>query len=207
MRRLVPPLTFLLLLAVLLPARLEAQGGPPRLSGPEKRQLSAIAREPIAAVLEDRAPRQPTVGQRLLAQQPVCVSMYLDGKLVARSWELEMPGPLSVQVSALAASLLTGPGYGAAPDLTDLARVKIGVSVFYRPFRQIKDDSELEEGHGVVVLNGFRVGVAVPLDVAPGSKPADLLSFASGVGGMRPGGWLLPESSLLSAVVDDEREK
>jgi hypothetical protein len=82
----------------------------------------------------------------------------------------------------------------------------MGVHVFYR-FRQIKDETELVEGEGVVVLNGFKEGVGVPSDLPPGSKATDLLSFASEVGGLRPAGWMIPESSLLAALVDDEREK
>jgi hypothetical protein len=196
----------ILILLGLQAKALEAQGGPSRLSGPEKRQLAAIAREPIAAAIEMRPMREPQVSQRLMAAQPVAVSIYLDGKLLARSWELARPGPLAAQTSSLAASLLTSPNYGKPPDASALPNVKVGVSVFYR-FRQIKDDTELEEGEGAVVMSGFREGVAVPADLPPGHKPGDLLSLASEVGGMRPGAWLLPEAAILAAQADDEREK
>jgi hypothetical protein len=196
----------LTLFAPALVTSLEAQGAPARLSGVEKRQLLAIAKEPLLSAIESRPPREPAVGQRLNIPQPVAVSMYLDGKLIARSWELARPGPLVVQVSSLAAALLTGPNYGNVPDPGILSQVKIGVSVFYR-FREIKDDRDLGGGEGVVVMSGFREGVGVPQDVPEGAKPADLLSFASVVGGMRPGTWMLPESTLLSGTVDDEREE
>jgi hypothetical protein len=131
--------------------------------------------------------------------------MYLDGKLIARSFELARPGPLAAQISALAASLLDSPDYGTPPAAGDLAKVKMGFCVFYQ-WREIKDDSELREGEGAAVVSGFREGVASPAD-APSGKASDILSFAAQVGGMRPGAWLLPEATILASVVDDEREK
>jgi AMMECR1 domain-containing protein len=132
--------------------------------------------------------------------------MYLDGKLIARAWELARPGALTSQVSSLSASLLFSPKYGAPPAPEDLDKVKMGVTVFYR-FHEIKDETELNEGEGVVVMNGFKEGVGVPGDIEEGGKATELLGFASVVGGMREGAWLLPESTILAATVDDEREK
>jgi hypothetical protein len=129
--------------------------------------------------------------------------MYLDGKLLARSWELARPGPLAGQAMLLSASMLDSPNYGNAPDPAVLSRVKVGVGVFYR-FKEIKDETGLGDGEGVVVMNGFKEGVALPNDLPQGYKPQELLSFASQTGGMRPGAWLLPEATLLCAVVDEE---
>jgi hypothetical protein len=139
-----------------------------------------------------------------MASQAVAVSLYLDGRLLARSWELARPGPLAAQAMLLGASLLQSPDYGTPPGPDDLARVTVGVSVFYR-FREIKDEGDLSGGDGVVVINGFKEGVAVPGDVDSPGDPTAILSFASEVAGMRPGAWMLPGTSLLAAQVDEER--
>ncbi|MDR1167161.1 MAG: hypothetical protein LBO66_15075 [Deltaproteobacteria bacterium] len=190
-----------------LSAPLGAQEGSlRRLTGPEKAQLLAIAREPLDASLEGRPIRDPTVGDRLLAVHPLLVSLYLEGKLVARCFELQRPGPLAIQAMSLAARLLESPQYGAAPDPAVLPGAKIAVAILGR-FKEIESDLDLREGEGVVVLSGFKEGVAVWGDLAPGQGAKDLLSLASVVAGMRPGGWLTPSATLLSAPADEARER
>jgi hypothetical protein len=195
-------------LSAALPAGALAQGQgvrPGRLTGLEKQQLLAIAAEPVAAVREGREPRVPQVTGTLAASLPLAVSLYLDGKLIARHWEIQRPGPLASSALILAAQALSQPRWGAAPRSTDIPRVKCGILVLHG-FVEIRDDTELPEGYGAVVMNGFKEGVAGPMDADPGAKASAVLSFASEMAGMRPGGWLVPESALFASPADEARE-
>jgi hypothetical protein len=176
-----------------------------RLSGLEKNQLLAIAAEPLAAIREGREPRLPEAAGALSAPLPLAVSLFLDGKLIARHWEIRSPGPLAASAMALTAQALTSPKWGAPPAAEDIPRVRCGILVMHG-FVEIKDDSELPADHGAVVMNGFKEGVAGPMDVLPGARPAEILSFASEMAGMRPGGWLVPESVLFASPADEARE-
>ncbi|MDR1314438.1 MAG: hypothetical protein LBQ12_12310 [Deltaproteobacteria bacterium] len=176
-----------------------------RLTGLEKQQLLSIAAEPVAALREGREPRVPQVTGTLAASLPLVVSLYLDGKLVARHWEIQRPGPLASSAMILSAQALAQPRWGKAPLPTDAPRLKCGILVMHG-FVEIKDDSELPDGYGAVVMNGFKEGVAGPMDVDPGAKPSAVLSFASEIAGMRPGGWLVPESALFASPADEARE-
>ncbi|MDR2611282.1 MAG: hypothetical protein LBG06_00015 [Deltaproteobacteria bacterium] len=182
----------------------QTRGG--RLSGLEKQQLLAIAAEPLAAIREGREPRMPQVSGNLAASLPLAVSLYLDGELVARSWEIKRPGPLAASAMALAARALTGPSWGSPTAAADVPRLKAGILVLHG-FIQIKDDTQLPDGHGAVVMNGFKEGVAGPMDAPPGAKPSEILSFASRMAGMRPGGWMIPESTLFASPADEAREE
>jgi hypothetical protein len=107
---------------------------------------------------------------------------------------------------ALVSQALSAPKWGTPPAAVDVPRVKVGILVLHG-FVAIKDDSELPEGHGAVVMNGFQEGVAGPMDAPDGQKPADILSFASRMAGMRPGGWLIPETALFASPADEAREQ
>jgi hypothetical protein len=177
-----------------------------RLNGLEKQQLLAIAREPLSAIAEGREPRTPQASGTLTASLPLAVSLYLDGKLIARSWEIQRPGPLAESAMALAARALSSPKWGAPPATVDVPRVKAGITVLHG-FVEIKDDKELPGGYGAVVMNGFKEGVAGPMDVMPGAPGSAILAFASEMAGMRPGGWLVPETALFASPADEAREE
>jgi hypothetical protein len=159
----------------------------------------------VAAIREGREPRSPQVTGTLAASLPLAVSLYLDGKLVARHWEIQRPGPLAPSAIILAAQALSQPRWGAAPKSTDVPRVKVGILVMHG-FVEIKDDAELPPGHGAVVMNGFKEGLAGPMDVDPEAKSSAILSFASEMAGMRPGGWMVPGSTLFASPADEARE-
>jgi hypothetical protein len=183
-----------------------AQAGPGRLTGLEKQHLLAIAAEPVAALREGRPPRAPQVSGALTRSLPLAVSLYLDGRLISRHWEIRQPGPLSQSAMLLAAQALSNPRWGVAPTPADAPRLKAGITVLHG-FFEIKDDNSLPEGHGVVVMNGFKEGLAGPMDVAEGAGPSELLAFASQIAGMRPGGWLVPETVIFASPADEAREE
>ncbi|MDR2352167.1 MAG: hypothetical protein LBF22_03235 [Deltaproteobacteria bacterium] len=197
------PLLGLLVFILAFATPLWAQMG--NLGGPEKKQLLAIAREPITAALEGRSPRSPSVGPALQAAHPLVVSFYLDGKLYARGFELENPGPLFAQAMALTVKLLNEPNWGTTPPPEILPQLKIGLAVLHR-FLEIPDDKALNDMESVIILNGFNIGVAVPSDLPPGGTKKDLFTQASLVAGLRPGAWLLPDSTLISSPTIEAME-
>jgi hypothetical protein len=177
-----------------------------KFTGPEKLELIAIAREPVAAAFEGRAPRSPLPNPKYNRAYPLVVSLFLNGELVARSWEIQRPAPLIDSLPSLVSQVLTDPKYGRVITPEEEESVKFGVGVFSR-FEQIQDDKGVKQGDGVVVLVGFKEGVALPSDVPTGAAAADLLSRASEIGNMRKGGWLLPNASIFRAYVDEVIEK
>jgi hypothetical protein len=189
-----------------LPLDLEAQGGGIALTGPEKKQLLAIAREPLSAALEGRPVLTPNVGQRLMVRKPVVVSLFLDGKLIARSWEIKEYGPLATQIMGLSSLFLSSPQFGRIPEPEELSRGKIHLAILGR-FNQVPDDKAVGEGEGVVILNGFKEGVATPMDIPPGGSIQDMLRIASEIAGLRPNAWLLPETSILTSPADEALEE
>ncbi|MDR2461030.1 MAG: hypothetical protein LBE38_09690 [Deltaproteobacteria bacterium] len=195
-------LILILSLFVISSEPLFAQG---RLSGPEKLSLLAIAREPLSSAFESRAPRIPDVGPRLRENRPVVVSLYLDGQLVARSWVLERPGPLVDELINLSTTILSEPMWGRVLTAEEHERVQFGVGVLSR-FTEIPDEKAWQEGQAVVVMRGFKTGLALPGDLPVGTSAFDLFSFASEMGGMRKGTWLLDDSSLFTSPADEVRE-
>jgi hypothetical protein len=175
----------------------------PPLTGAEKRVLWLIAKEAVTAALEDRASREATVEPRLSLPQPMVVSIYLDGKLRARTWRLKDSQPLYLEARDLTKEALTKPKVGQG-DLSpeELARAEVSAAVLGE-YVQVKDDTEVPPQSGVVIFNGFKEGLALPGD-APSGSAADLLTFACEQAGLRPKIWLLPEVTTIFAVKVDE---
>jgi hypothetical protein len=208
-------LTFILLAAWAVP--LQAQPAPapvlppgqqaPPLTGPEKRVLWLIAKEAVTAALEDRASREATVDARLSLPQPMVVSIYVDGKLRARTWRLKDSPPLYLEARDLTKEALTRPKIGEgnlSPE--ELARAEVSAAVLGE-YTQVKDDTEVPSGSGVIVYSGFKEGLALPGDVSSSESAADLLSYACEQAGLRPKIWLLPEvATIFAAKVEDIRE-
>jgi hypothetical protein len=208
-------LTFILLAVFAVP--LQAQPAPapglapgqqaPPLTGPEKRVLWLIAKEAVTAALEDRASREATVEARLSLPQPMVVSIYLDGKLRARTWRLKDSQPLYLEARDLTHEALTRPKVGQgnlSPE--DLARAEVSAAVFGE-YTQVKDDTEVPPGSGVIVFSGFKDGLALPGDVSSSESAADLLTYACEQAGLRPKVWLLPQvATIFAAKVEEIRE-
>ncbi|MDR2349231.1 MAG: hypothetical protein LBF41_01225 [Deltaproteobacteria bacterium] len=197
-------LVLVLFLVLLAPANLFAKSA--FFTNPEKLELLSVAREAMTASFEGRTPRPAPANPKYSISRPVAVSIFLDGKLVARTWEIERPGPLATEIPALVSRALSDPKQGRPVTDEEIARAKLGVGVFGR-FEQIENEKAVKEGDGVAVLVGFKEGVALPGDLPAGSKAFDLLSLAAVAGGMREGGWLLPDASLFRAEADEAREK
>ena len=184
-----------------------AQGasGAAELKSQDKRVLLLIAREAVAAALENRPSREARVGSGLQAARPLVVSLYVDGQPRARAWKLKNPRPLYLEARDLVAAALAQPKISDRP-LTpeELARAKVGLAVLGR-YTQAKDETEVPPRAAVIVYHGFTEWLALPGDVDSG-RAADLLSHACGQAGLRPQVWLLPSTVIFSAPADEIRE-
>jgi AMMECR1 domain-containing protein len=201
-------IVFLLLLKSSL---LLAQAAPPpasslpALTGQQKRILLLIAREALNAALENRAPREPRVGPRLEVSQPMVVSLYVDKKLRSRAWKLKSTLPLYQEASALTAAAISRPAGNFAPlRPEELARAEISLAVLTN-YSRANDDREVPPRAAVIIYNGFTEHLALPGDIES-NKAADLLSHACQEAGLRPQAWLLPETVIFSARVEELRE-
>ena len=202
---------FLLILS--LPASLWAQtpGGEglvklPLLSGPQRKTLLLIAREAVDAALETRASREATVDARLRVPQPLAVSIYVDGRLRARSWRLKPYQPLYLDARDVTYEAINRPRDKDSPlTPAELARAQIGLAVLSGYTRAL-DDRDVPPRSAVIVLSGFTEAVGLPGDVASDSI-ADLLSHACERAGLRPRIWLLPQTTIFYAQVDGAREE
>ncbi|MDR3204947.1 MAG: hypothetical protein LBV23_09445 [Deltaproteobacteria bacterium] len=182
---------------------------PTRLNSREKNYLMLLAKEPLKAQLEGREPRTPRDNpamKRLDIAQPMVVTLYLNNEPVARVWELRSPGPIATSALALGAKVLSAPDIGRVLTIEELAKAKMGFAVF-EPLEEIKSDNDLKAGQGAVVINGFTFGVGLPGDMPKKFKPAELLSKACQLSGLRPGAWLTDKTVIFAALVDEEIEK
>ncbi|MDR1044011.1 MAG: AMMECR1 domain-containing protein [Candidatus Adiutrix sp.] len=178
---------------------------PPPLSGPQKHTLLQIARESIQAALEARGAREAQVEPRLTWPQPMVVSLYVDGRLRARAWRLKGFRPLYLEARDLTFEAVAKPKISAQPfSPEELGRAEISLSVL-GGFTQVNDDREVPRGAAVIIYNGFTEWPALPEDVAS-DQAADLLTFACEQAGLRPHAWLLPQTTIFTATVEQSRE-
>ena len=197
------PVLIIILLFLLRPAAAEGQTatGWPELKGQEKRILLLIAREALAAFLENRPSREARVDPRLQAAQPVVVSLSVDGRLRARAWKLKNHLPLYLEARDLVQASLAEPKVSDQPlKPEELARARISLAVLGR-FQRAKDETEIPPRSAVIIYNGFKEWLALPDDV-PGGSAADLLSYACGQAGLRPQVWLLPSTTIFYASAE-----
>jgi hypothetical protein len=189
-------------------------GLPPirRLSGQELNYLMKVAREPLNALIEERPIREfkdsaapGAINQSL----PMAVTLWLNGQILARAWEIRQPQPLMAGTLSLANKVLNNPDQGRAPTIEEWRDLKVGIAVLHRLAEAI-DDKEVKAGQAVVILDGFTIGLGLPKDMpGPKDKPfkyenSDLLSKACEMAGLRPGAWLLPDKlTILAADVDE----
>ena len=178
----------------------------PRLTGPQKRTLLLIAREAVDASAEGRSSREATVEARLSVPQSLVVSIYVDGRLRGRAWSLKGGLPLYLGVKALAYEAIKGSRDGQPPLTVDeLVKAKVAVAVLSN-YVKAADDREVPPGSAVVIYNGFTEGLALPDDIESGKAAADLLSRACQDAGLRPNVWLLPQTTIYSAAVEQTSE-
>ncbi|MDR0882281.1 MAG: hypothetical protein LBP55_07040 [Candidatus Adiutrix sp.] len=185
----------------------ESQGGALAMTGSQKRTLLLIAREAVEASRAGRPSREPTnLDRRLTLAQPLIISIYLDGRLWTRAWQLKNASPLYLAARGLTYEALAHPKIGGRP-LTpeELGRVQIGLDVL-SGYAQAKDETEVPPRSAVIIYSGFTEWLALPGDVKS-DQAADLLTYACQQAGLRPNAWLLPqETTIFSAQVDTARE-
>ena len=177
-----------------------------RLSARELNYLLKVAEEPLLALKESRPPRPLTdsASSGALNQTlPAVVTLWLDGQILARAWEIRQPQPLVAGVEALAAKVLDSPDQGRVPTIEEWPRVKVGLAVLHQ-LAEAADEKEVAKGQAVVVLEGFTIGLGLPKDMTCQYESADLLSKACQMAGLRPNAWLLPDKlTIFSAAVDE----
>ncbi len=195
--------------AVPLPAQMAPGPAPGQLvadlTGPEKQVLLLIAKEAVNATLDNRPSREATVDARLALPQPMVVSIYVDGQLRARAWRLKRPLPLYMEARDLTYEALATPKVSDL-DLTpeELARAELSVAVLAN-YSQAMDETEVPPRSAVIIYNGFTEWLALPGDI-PSESAADLLTYACQQAGLRPKIWLLPQTTIYSARVEEIRE-
>lgn len=192
------------------PAIASAQGvvppSLPRLSGPQKRTLLLIAREAIDASLEGRSSREATVEPRLTVAQPLVVSIYVDDKLRGRAWSLKGESSLHFMARDLTYEAISSPRVSRFPLAVDeLARARVSIAVL-SGYTRANDDSDVPSGSAVIIYNGFTEWMALPDDIES-TKAADLLDYACEQAGLRPHVWLLPQTVIYSAGVEQSSER
>jgi len=177
----------------------------PPLSGPQKRALLLIAREALDANIEGRPSREPSVEERLNIPQPMVVSIYVDGKLRGRAWALKNATPLFLTARNLAYEAIKHPKVSKnSLDLEELGRAEVSVAVLSNYARAV-DERDVPPGSAVIIYHGFIEWMAMPGDVESKSA-ADLLRYACAQAGLRPNVWLLPQTAIFSATVEESRE-
>jgi len=177
----------------------------PALKSPEKKVLLLIAREALTAATENRPSREARVEPRLHLAQPVVVSIYVDGKLRARSWRIKNIQPIYTSVRDLVGQALADPKVSDQPlSQEELARAKIGLAVLGR-YSKANNDKEIPPRSAVIIYNGFKEWLALPGD-APHGSAADILSLACGQAGLRPNVWLLPTTTIFHATAEEAKE-
>lgn len=178
----------------------------PPLSGAQRTVLLQIAREAVDATLENRESRVATVDARLAEPQPMVVTVYVDGKLRGRAWALKSGTPLFENARDITYRAIDKPMTGGEMlSLEELARAEVAVAVLGK-YTKARDDRDIPPHSGVIIYNGFTEWLALPGDVES-EAAADLLRYACEQAGLRPNVWLLPQTSILWAPVEEVREK
>jgi hypothetical protein len=194
-------------LTVFLPGPLLAQAPTQerRFSARELNYLLLLAREPLQAAVEGReirAPRENTGFPALDQSHPLVVTLWLDGKILARAFEIREPPALSAGAMVLGARVLDTPDAGRPPTAEELPRVRAAVAVL-RELEEVGGDGDIGPGRAAVVLNGFTIAVGLPKDMPAGYRSAELLAGTCELFGLRPSAWLSDKSSLISAQVSE----
>lgn len=195
--------------AVMLQAQMAPGPAPGQLvadlTGPEKQVLLLIAKEALNATLNSRPSREATVDGRLSLPQPMVVSIYVDGQLRGRAWRLKRPLPIYLAARDLTYEALATPKVSNL-DFTpeELARAELSVAVLAN-YSQAMDETEVPPRSAVIVYSGFTEWLALPGDI-PSESAADLLTYACEQAGLRPKIWLLPQTTIYSARVEEIRE-
>jgi hypothetical protein len=177
-----------------------------KLPGPVRRDLLALAKEPLAAAAAGRPVRTPQINKNLEVALPLVVSLYLNGQLVARAWNLESPSPIGTAAMALAAKALVDPDLGRPLTPEELPLATVGVAAI-RDLREIPDDRALGPNQAAVVLSGLTQSVGLPSDAPPPKKAEDLLNLTCELAGLRPGAWLSGQSVILAGQAAEALEK
>jgi hypothetical protein len=181
-----------------------------RLSAKEMTYLLVLAKEPLNAFKEGREVRpldKPSYTPGINQTLPTVVTLWLDGQILARAWEIRQPQPLNEGVLTLAAKVLDSPNQGRVPTMEECLRVKVGVAVLHN-LEEAYDDKAIGLEQAVVILEGFTMGIGLPKDMPPHYKNSEMLSKACQMAGLRPNIWLLPDKcTIFAADVDEVVEK
>lgn len=184
----------------------ESVGGPyPALTAHQKKTLILISREVIDAVMAGRQSREATVEPRLTRAQPMVISIYVDKVLRARAWRLRGAQPLYLEARDLTYQALAAPKVSdQALRIEELSRAEVSLAVLSR-YTRVRDERQIMPRAAVIIYNGFVEWMALPGDIAS-DQPADLLTYACEQAGLRPQVWLLPQTSIFTAIVEGARE-
>jgi len=135
----------------------------PRLTEEERRLLLDLARRSIAARLESGPlPRLADPPRRLLAGQGAFVSLHCGRALRGCVGMVMPPGPLAETVATCAAAAATEDPRFRPLESSELAGLRVEISVLDTPFR-VDDLSQIILGtHGLVVTDGRKRGLLLP---------------------------------------------
>ncbi len=86
----------------------------------------------------------------------------------------------------------------------ELMRAELSIAVLTN-YARVKDDRDVPRKSAVIIYHGFTEWLALPHDVRS-DRAADLLSYASEQAGLRPNIWLLPQTAIFIADVEESRE-
>ncbi len=134
------------------------------LTGPEKDELLAIAREAIVAHLKGTASPVEKVrtSENLLKDSGAFVSIHRGGRLRGCIGTFASPNPLYKTVIDMAVAAASQDPRFPPVDESELKYIKIEISVL-SPLKEIKDPSEIEIGkHGIYIVKGLDRGVLLP---------------------------------------------
>jgi hypothetical protein len=179
------------------------------LSVKESNFLLKMAREPVAAILADRRPRDikaPASMRRLNQSQRLVMTIYLDGELLARAWELRTPGVLQATTVSLAHRILETPDIGRPPTYDEMRRITFGMAVLH-DLKEVPSDKEARPGQAVLATIKFTFAVGLPSDLGAGHTPFQLYSRACELSGLRSGAWLADGANLYAGNVEEFFER
>ena len=195
----------LILALITAPGPAEAQTRYQPLSVKEKNFLLRMAREPVAAILEGRRPRDlraPSSMRRLNQSQRLVMTIFLDGELLARAWELRTPGVLQATTVSLAHRIMQTPDVGRPPTYEEMPRIRIGLAVLH-DLKEVATEKEALVGQALVALSGFSFAVGLPSDLPRGYTTFQLYSRACEISGLRSGEWLGDDATIYAGAVEE----
>jgi AMMECR1 domain-containing protein len=201
-------IAFNLALFVILaaPAAAQTQAAPYQpLSVKEKNFLIRMAREPMDALLKGRNPRDLTAPgsmRRLNQSQRLVMTLFLDGQLLARAWELRTPGVLQATTVSLAHRIMESPDVGRAPTYDEMSRIRVSMAVIH-DLKDIANDKDAHAGQALVATIGMDFAVGLPSDLERGYTPFQLFSKACELSGLRNTAWLGDRATLYSGEVEE----